>query len=651
MSNTVQERSGIWREIGALISGAFRLVRAAGAKLTALVIISQGIIIGVALPVIGWLFREALRASGMHGLDMGQLKIGRGFPLTIALIIVIIALTFWLLALQFTALIVLLRWPELSGRGFLAELKRVARKLLRPGSLPLVFYLFLLVPLTGFGFTSVFTRGIVIPSFISGELEKSTATSLIYSALLLALTLLNIRLALTVPLFVLGEGGRPARTSWRLTRPLRHSVPLVLSAVSVMGIGGVLGGLLLGIAILPTALTDVIAPDASVVVAAYSLGIVQVVGFILTGLFTAIVAGLLITAARRWTSSAPVDAEPAAGAESSAGSATAGSAEASDDPAAARRRKKTAQLEQVSLIEHPHHETASPASRRHARTFTIVGLTLAALVLGTLGISTMQKLDEYPSTLVLAHRGFSDGGVENTISGLEAAAAAGADLVEMDVMQTRDGEFVAMHDATLSRLADNETAVKDLTLEELTAITVHDRFGHEDLIPSFAEYVTRAKELGMPLLVEIKLGGADTPDHVERLVHELEELDALDANIYHSLDAPSVEELKRLRPDLTVGYTMAFAAVDVPDTSADFIVVEEWSATEKMQQAAMAAGYGFMSWTVNDEVGMRELLRRGVDGIITDHPDQALAARDEMNEETGLAQLLVDVLKRFVKIV
>ncbi|MFY0088585.1 glycerophosphodiester phosphodiesterase family protein, partial [Acinetobacter baumannii] len=92
-----------------------------------------------------------------------------------------------------------------------------------------------------------------------------------------------------------------------------------------------------------------------------------------------------------------------------------------------------------------------------------------------------------------------------TISGLEAAHAAGADLVEMDVMQTKDGRFVAMHDATLGRLAGRPDAVKDLTFDELTAITVHDAHGHEDRIPAFADYVTLAKQLGMPLLIEIKL--------------------------------------------------------------------------------------------------------------------------------------------------
>src|SRR5690606_40580075 len=56
---------------------------------------------------------------------------------------------------------------------------------------------------------------------------------------------------------------------------------------------------------------------------------------------------------------------------------------------------------------------------------------------GVFHLGTMQQLSQHPDTLVLGHRGFSGGGVENTIEGLEAAAQVKADLVEIDVMQDR----------------------------------------------------------------------------------------------------------------------------------------------------------------------------------------------------------------------
>ncbi|WP_053387913.1 glycerophosphodiester phosphodiesterase family protein [Leucobacter japonicus] len=611
------ETPGIWAETRSLIAEAVRSVRRAGARLVGLVLATQLVITLVALPVIAWLFREALRASGMHGLDTGAIAWNSGFPLTIALIVVISVLAFWLLSLQFIAIVVVLRWPGESLGMSIRRLGRIARKLGHPRSFSLVLYLFLLLPLSGFGFVSTLTRGIAIPPFISGELAKSPATSIGLSVVLLALALLNLRLSLTVPAFVLTRGGHAARTSWRVTRGVRAVIPLVVSVAAVLVIAAVAASVLAAIAILPTMLTDAIAPDASPAVAAYSLGAAQVAGFVLGGYATATVTAVLIARLRRSASRAP-----------------AGVHLIDDDPV--------------------HTETGTPgrstSARRPARVVLVVAL-VAALGFGTAAIGTMQRLSEYPDTLVLAHRGFSDGGVENTLSGLDAAAKAGADLVEMDVMQTRDGEFIAMHDPKLDRLAGRPEAVKDLTLAELTTVTVRDQQGHTDTIPAFRDYVARAAELQIPLLIEIKLGGADTPDHVDRLVAELEAADALQSNIYHSLDAASVTRLKSLRPDLTVGYTMPFAGGGLPDTSADFIVVEEWTATQHMQDAAWNAGLGFMAWTINDESSMREHLRRDTDGIITDHPDTALDARAGMQQETGLADVLLDALHRFVTVV
>lgn len=627
----VESKPGVFAETGLLLRRGLRSVRAGGVHLVGLILVWQLLISLVAFPFFGWLFRETLRASGMRGLDLSALsEPGRGgsMPVTLLLLAVLVTLAFWLISLQFTAIVVLLRWPELSAREYLGELGRVARQLVRPGSLPLVAYLFLLLPLSGFGFTSVLAQGVAIPSFISGELLKSTSTTIALAVFLLLLLWLNLRLALTVPIFVLSNGRRPGRASWRLTRGLRTPVSLALSVAAITLIAGVTGGLLLLAALAPTTLTDAVLPGASVTVAAFSLGAAEVLGVIIAGLATAWIGGVLIARVDRGAAQLP--AQVVLVPDPGTHSRPAARGAAGPDP--------------------DHNASAPRRSRREAiAVVTVIALVSAGL--GAASIAPLQRLAASPASLVLAHRGFSDGGVENTLSGLEAAARANADLVEMDVMQTKDGQFVAMHDAVLTRLAGRDVAVKDLTLEELTQIEVRDLQGHVDTIPTFTEYVTRAAELGMPLLVEIKLGGGDTPDHVERLVAELEGLGLLESNIYHSLDPASVAELKRLRPDLTVGYTMAFAGGDVPVTPADFIVVEEWTATESMQLAAQSAGLGFYAWTVNAEPSIREHLRRSTDGIITDHPDIAVSARNEMEQETGFAGVLIDAFTRFVTVV
>lgn len=611
----IPPRTAFWAQLGYLLRRSTALVWAAGWRLIGLVLVAQLLIMLVTFPVLRWLFAEALRAAGMHGLDAASLRLTPGFPLSMAIIIVIILLAFAFVSLQFTAILELLRRgrDHPSAGEFLGRLLHTFGRLFRPASTPLLAYLFLLLPLTGFGFVSALSSGIAIPPFISGELAKEPTTALAVTAFFVLLALVGVRLAFTMPLFILEDrtGWRALTGSWQLTRGFKTPAALVTAVLLVLACTGLALFILVVLAIVPTALADALAPAASSTVtsstvtssavAAWSFGIMQVLAILVTGLTTACTAGVLL-----------------------------------------------AGLEVQGVGAQARHAPVTPRRRVPVATAVILLAALVAAGLSITQLPVMQRFAEKPSTWVLAHRGFTAGGVENTISALEAAAAAGADFVEMDVMQTADQRFVVMHDSNLQRLAGRNVHVKDLTQAELTAITVRDLDGHEDRIPSLAAYVTRAAELGMPLLIEIKLGGLDTDDHVDQLVAELESLSLLEANLYHSLDGASVERLKYLRPELGVGYTMPVAAIDVPNSPADFLVVEQWSATPAMQTAAERAGLGFFAWTLNDEPSIRAFLRRNINGMVTDHPDEAITARQSMQSETGLADALVDALQRFI---
>ena len=62
---------------------------------------------------------------------------------------------------------------------------------------------------------------------------------------------------------------------------------------------------------------------------------------------------------------------------------------------------------------------------------------------------------------VISHRGVSNAnGVQNTVESLEKTAQLKPDLVEMDVQETKDGQFVMMHDANLRSLAGLNVTLK-----------------------------------------------------------------------------------------------------------------------------------------------------------------------------------------------
>src|SRR5699024_2288839 len=76
------------------------------------------------------------------------------------------------------------------------------------------------------------------------------------------------------------------------------------------------------------------------------------------------------------------------------------------------------------------------------------------------------------SPQIIGHRGYPARAVENSLAGLRAADAAGADMVETDIQETSDGGLVVLHDVGLGRLTGLDRNVYELTESEVTALTL-----------------------------------------------------------------------------------------------------------------------------------------------------------------------------------
>ncbi|HEV2907291.1 MAG TPA: glycerophosphodiester phosphodiesterase family protein, partial [Actinomycetota bacterium] len=83
----------------------------------------------------------------------------------------------------------------------------------------------------------------------------------------------------------------------------------------------------------------------------------------------------------------------------------------------------------------------------------------------------------------MAHRGASVDAPENTLAAFEAAAAAGADLIEMDVRLTADDVAVVLHDADVGATTDGVGPVHTLTLREVKRLDASGGRGPAQEIP------------------------------------------------------------------------------------------------------------------------------------------------------------------------
>ncbi len=90
--------------------------------------------------------------------------------------------------------------------------------------------------------------------------------------------------------------------------------------------------------------------------------------------------------------------------------------------------------------------------------------------------------------------------LENTIASIEAAFAAGADIVELDIHPTADGHFVVFHDWILEYRTDGHGVVREHSLQELKQLDV----GYGYTADNGKTYPFRGKGVGlMPTLDEV----------------------------------------------------------------------------------------------------------------------------------------------------
>ena len=80
-----------------------------------------------------------------------------------------------------------------------------------------------------------------------------------------------------------------------------------------------------------------------------------------------------------------------------------------------------------------------------------------------------------------------------------------------------------MHDYNLKRLAGVNKKVQDMTYNELVGLPI-SQSGHTSKIPSFEEYVKRAKELNIKLVVELKPHGGEPNNYVDIFIEKVSPL-------------------------------------------------------------------------------------------------------------------------------
>lgn len=270
-------------------------------------------------------------------------------------------------------------------------------------------------------------------------------------------------------------------------------------------------------------------------------------------------------------------------------------------------------------------------------------------------------------TLHIAHQGAENEVPSATMYALKTSIRKGADMLEIDVHVTSDGEIVVLHDTTVDRTTDGSGAVEEMTLAEIKALDAAYWFvpeQHRAVTTDAAEeeYVFRGIRTGdrvpppgctpedftIPTLkevleefpdvmmnIEIKNGPPLGTEYSIRLADMLLEhgrgddvivaafqdqwtealhlysQDAIDTSTGTGQTAIAKAISMEVAPGGPTGFHEAyqvpveFEGIEVVDQGCDFVA------------DAHANGMAVHVWTINDPDTMRWLIDCGVDGIMT----------------------------------
>lgn len=237
--------------------------------------------------------------------------------------------------------------------------------------------------------------------------------------------------------------------------------------------------------------------------------------------------------------------------------------------------------------------------------------------------------------LVVGHRGAEAVAPENTWAALRAGFEAGADLLEIDVQLTRDGEAVLYHDFTLYPKLRDPRWVRDLSWEEMRTLDVGSWYGAPfagEPIPRLAEVLDWARGRA-GLQVDLKHGFvAPDDDRLESAALELiDHAEMAGEVVISSWDEVALARIHARRPDVALAVNLPGRVIDAAAraeaTGASWVMVF-WPQVDAATVARLheAGCTVCLNELFTHEYG--EAVRLGVDAVTAKDPGAARAALD-----------------------
>lgn len=546
--------------------------------------------IAILLPLFSYFFFLILHLAGVQSLNDTNLFDIFGMPVILSLLIVLVLAFLFIFYYEIGIFILLAHNIQnqipFTLRSILKTLTKKARYMLSLQVFYFLIYFFLLMPIAGLILPATLTENLYLPHFIIDELMKSWQGAALYIGVFLLVFYLSMRLLYALPFFII-EKELTIFQAIKKSFSVPHKILLQLlveAAVSLL-VSSLIFSAVLFLLGWPVDLLDRTSFQFVPFFAGVILTCMQVFAFIYTCFIQGYLTQLLIA-------------------------------------------KLT--IQKIPI------KTKNNWTLPYKKSF-ITLLVITFIVLSYFNINSIYQTLYTPNTLIIAHRGDTKNAIENTLPAFKNAAKNGADYAELDVLETKDHQFVVFHDSTLRRLAGQNDRIQDLTADQLTKIELRSG-NYRAHIPTLEETIALAKSENLRLLIEIKKHGGESADMEERFVRLLQKEKVTKDYLVQSLYQDVNKRIKELDPTIKTGMVTALNIGNLPKTEDDFIVLEDFSVTNRILFQANQANKDVFIWTVNQESLMRHYLQKNVDGLITNYPKRASKLRQTINKDTSLRE-------------
>jgi glycerophosphoryl diester phosphodiesterase len=232
---------------------------------------------------------------------------------------------------------------------------------------------------------------------------------------------------------------------------------------------------------------------------------------------------------------------------------------------------------------------------------------------------------------VIAHRGYRSRYPENTLAAFRAALAAGVDMIELDVMLSKDRTPVVIHDESLDRTTNGRGLVSDCTLSELQALDAGSWFDARfkgERLPALQEVLNLIKGKAF-LNIEIKRSAYEPhhpPDAIEKQIVELVKRETMvESVLISSFEWRLLEHLVRMKEAPAIAVLSGDPDEENPLEACRKLGAFSWHPSsfglkEEDVRRMHEANIPVFPYNVNTTEDIERMLEMGVDGLIVDDP-------------------------------